>query len=120
MICASSLNRQECTAMDVYMLVLRFIHVLSGVFWAGSAIFFALLLVPAMGDAAEAGGRVMGALGARKLPTWLGAAGGLTVLSGLLMYFRDTNNFANVGGFISTGPGLMFTIGGLAGLTTII
>jgi uncharacterized membrane protein len=104
--------------MDVYMLVLRLIHVLSGVFWAGSAIFFAILLIPAVGDAGEAGGRVMGALAERKLPRVLGAASGLTVLSGLLMYWRDSNGFSN--GFMSSGPGIMFTTGALAALATLV
>ena len=104
--------------MDLYMLVLRLIHVLSGVFWAGSAIFFPTLLIPSVGDAGEAGGKVMGALNERKLSTWLSAAAGLTVLSGILMYIRDSEFFSN--NFMRTGPGIMFGIGGLAALGSLV
>lgn len=103
--------------MDVYVLVLRFVHVLTGVFWAGSAIFFPTLLIPAVGDAGEAGGRVMGALNERKLSTWLSAAAGLTVLSGILLYVRDSSLNA---GFGSSGPGIVFGVGGLAALGSLI
>ncbi len=100
--------------MDIYMLVLRLFHIGSGVFWAGAGIFFALYLEPSVAAAEEGGRRVMAALNERRLTVGISATAGVTMLSGILMYLRDTNGFTN--SWISTGPGIMFTIGGVAGI----
>ena len=66
-------------------LLLRLIHILAGVFWAGSVFFLAGFLIPTVRETGPEGGRVMSHLvGRRRLPVFIGIAILLTVVSGLI------------------------------------
>jgi uncharacterized membrane protein len=96
-------------------LLLRLIHILAGVFWAGSAFFLAGFLIPTIRETGAEGGRVMGYLVARRrLPVFLGIAMLLTVLSGLIMYGRTAA--ATHGTWTGTAPGIAYGVGGLAAI----
>ena len=96
-------------------LLLRLIHILAGVFWAGSAFFLAGFLIPTIRETGPEGGRVMGHLvGRRRLPVFVGIAVLLTVLSGLIMYGRTAA--ATHGTWTGTAPGIAYGIGGLAAI----
>lgn len=104
--------------MDFYLLSLRIIHIFGGVFWAGSAFLLVGFLSPAVAQAGPAGPKVMQRLilGTRfTIVTTLAAI--LAVLSGLLLYWRASNGLQ--GAWISTGTGIIFTLGGLAGLVAL-
>jgi uncharacterized membrane protein len=96
-------------------LLLRLIHILAGVFWAGSAFLLAGYLFPTVRDTGPEGGRFMSHLVARRrLPVFLGTAMLLTVLSGLTLYAR--NAAATHGIWTRTAPGIAYAIGGLCAL----
>ena len=71
------------------LIVLRLIHVLSGIFWAGGVFFIAGHLIPAVRDAGPEGAKVMQALQRRHVLEIFPAAAVLTILSGLWLYWRD-------------------------------
>jgi uncharacterized membrane protein len=99
--------------VDWYHIVLRAVHILAGIFWAGSAMFFFFLLEPSVKELGETGQKVMGHLAVKKkMPVIITAAAGLTVLAGVLLYWRDSNGFDL--DWITSGPGLGFTVGGVA------
>ena len=76
--------------MDPLMLVLRLLHILAGVFWAGAMAMLAFLLFPAIRATAPAGGQVMrDVMHVRRLPLWLNTAGALTLVSGAAMMWRN-------------------------------
>ena len=54
--------------MNWLVIVLRIVHILSGAFWVGSAVFNSLFLGPAVGATAEAGQKVMAHLVAQSAP----------------------------------------------------
>jgi len=57
--------------MDISMLILRVIHILLGIFWVGTALFFVLFFEPTIRAAGPAGGAVMGRLALPpRLPNW--------------------------------------------------
>jgi uncharacterized membrane protein len=96
-------------------LLLRLIHILAGVFWAGSAFFLAGFLIPTVRETGPEGGRVMSHLVARRrLPVFVGIAMLLTVLSGLIMYGRTAA--ATHGTWTGTAPGIAYGLGGLAAI----
>ncbi len=95
----------------VYVIVLRIVHFFSGVFWAGTVFFFALFLLPRVKQAGPVGGQFMQRLSAPPLPQTMSTAGGLVVLSGLLLYWRDSGGFQ--GAWMGTPTGVTFLIGGL-------
>jgi len=104
--------------MDVLMIVLRLIHILSGVFWAGTAFFFVSFLEPTVEAAGPEGGKFMQKLAQTRFAIALSMAGLLTVLSGLLMYWRDSGGFQVA--WITTPTGLAFAVGGLAGILAFL
>lgn len=91
--------------------VLRVIHIVTGVTWAGTAMFMGWFLVPAVQEAGSAGGAVMGALMRRGLSHVLMVVSLLCVLSGLRLYMLAVTPTGLV-----TGQGLILTVGGLLAL----
>jgi hypothetical protein len=52
-----------------------------------------------------------------KLPIFLAASGILTVVAGILLYIRDSGGFDP--DWITSGVGLAFTVGGVAGILAL-
>jgi hypothetical protein len=107
------------TLGELYVLLLRLIHIGGGVFWAGAGIFMGRFLAPAVKKAGPDGGKVMGNL---ILDTGysgaIASAAGLTSLSGILLYIRDTSAFG--GEWTGTPMGIALAIGGLLGIIATI
>src|SRR5437868_8416939 len=96
-------------------LLLRLIHILAGVFWAGSAFVLAGFLIPTVRETGAEGGRFMAYLVTRRrLPVYIGIAVLFTVLSGLIMYGRTAA--ATHGTWTGTAPGIAYGVGGLAAI----
>lgn len=105
--------------MNVYILILRLIHILAGVFWAGGVLLMAAFVGPSIRDAGPAGGTVMQKLaGDRRVPDWLAGAAVVTVLAGLLLYWEASGGLS--GGWISSPTGIAFSVGGLAGIAAAV
>lgn len=101
--------------MDFYVLILRILHIAGGVFWAGATWMIAGFLTPASQSTGKSGQEVMQHLiGKRRLSDWMGIGGTVTLLSGLLLYWRASGHLNP--GWITSGQGLGLTIGALAGI----
>lgn len=100
--------------MDIYMIVLRIIHIASAVFWGGTTFFFVSFLEPAVRKSGPEGGKVMQTLSAGRYPVAFPVIVLLTVVSGLLMYWRDSGGFKLV--WITSSFGLGITFGAVMGL----
>lgn len=74
--------------MDPLFLLMRILHVFLGVFWAGTMIFVATLLMPSVRDSAPEGAKVMLALMRRGYMNILPVAALLTLLSGFWLYWN--------------------------------
>jgi uncharacterized membrane protein len=101
--------------MDIVAIVLRILHIGLGILWAGSGLFLAWFLGPAVKAAGPDGGKVMGKLARSRWPMVISSASGLTVLSGIALYGLKWGGAAS-----KTGPGIGFAIGGLFGLAAVI
>jgi uncharacterized membrane protein len=104
--------------MDITMLFLRSIHILSGIFWVGTALFFVFFFDPTIKTAGPAGGTVMGRLTLTRFPLAMALSSILTVGIGLLMYWLDSHGFQF--NWISTPPGIAMTIGSVAGILAFL
>lgn len=98
--------------MDVWAVVLRIVHIVSGVLWVGGAGLFFFYLEPAMNrlgpDAEKFADEVVNR---RKVPIYFVTFSTLTVLAGGILYWRD------FGTLLDTSPfGLALGLGGLAAL----
>jgi hypothetical protein len=104
--------------MDILFLVSRIVHVGFGVFWAGTMIFNAIFLFPAMRDAGPGGAAVATGLIKRKMTNALPLAAALTILSGFFLYWRLGR--LSAGAFGGSRAGMTYGIGALAALVAAI
>ena len=102
----------------ILFLLLRPLHVLLAALWIGSAFFTSCLLMPAVNDVGPAGGQVMVALNRKGLVTFFAVIGGLTVVTGVYLYWRFTGGFDPE--VSRSHAGLAFGVGGIAGLVALI
>lgn len=102
--------------MNVYFLiVLRLVHVVSGIMWSGAAVFYLFFVKPSVKAIGAAGPQFMQNLAERrKYPLFMMSTSLLTVLAGGALYWVSSGGF-NVA-WIATGPGTGFTIGSVAAL----
>jgi uncharacterized membrane protein len=104
--------------MDWYVIILRLIHIAAGIFWVGAAFVFFLFIQPSTRELGPEGQRFMGYLGTRKkLPAIILISAIVTVLAGILLYIRVSDGFSV--DWITSGPGIGFTIGGVAAIITV-
>jgi uncharacterized membrane protein len=104
--------------MNQLFLPLRIIHVLFAAAWLGGAVFTAFFLMPAMQDAGPDAGKVMMALMRRKLPAYIASVAGLTVVTGLYLYWHLTSGFDPA--LSGSLAGRVFGTGGLLGIVAFI
>ena len=103
----------------VTMLILRLIHILTGVFWAGSMFFLAGQIWRAVDIDEAAGLAFMERLMLRARGGMaMAIAGGLNVLSGIGLYGLDSGGFQPA--WSSSPVGMTFGIGGLAGILALV
>ena len=69
--------------MQALIVVLRFLHIVSGAVWVGAVVFMAFFLMPTIAAAGPGGGAVMREFGKRKIPQFMMSLMAITVLSGL-------------------------------------
>ncbi len=100
--------------MDPVMIILRLVHIGLGVFWAGAMFFFVIFLEPSVRAAGPDGARVMQGLQQRHYLIVLPVLAGLTILSGIALYWRVS--FGLTTGWITTRFGFSLTVGGVASL----
>jgi len=101
--------------MSIYFVVLRLVHILSGVAWAGTTFFMVSTLIPSVRESGPDIGRFFGRFGgSNRMVVFIGVSNTLTVLSGILLYGALTNGFHL--DWLSSGRGQVLTIGAVAGL----
>lgn len=101
------------------LLILRVIHVVIGVCWAGAIVFIAAFLLPALRAAGPSAAPVMAHLTqVRKMPSHLIGMGLLTLLSGTALFWNDSAGFNE--SWMQTGPGRTFSVGGTLGVFVLL
>jgi hypothetical protein len=95
-------------------MMVRLIHIVSGVLWVGAAVMLAAYVIPAA-RASDAGLRYLRELiWVRNLPRYLNVVLALAVLSGLALYGNLL--MLTRGGFAMSRRGMLLGCGGLAAL----
>jgi uncharacterized membrane protein len=107
----------EIMSEATLMAVLRIIHIVAGVFWVGSAIFLAGILLPTLQAVGPSAGPVMEHLvQVRRLPVRLMIAMALVILSGIALYWKDSAGFQSA--WMHSGPGIVFGLGAVLGIAS--
>src|SRR5262245_30564801 len=99
------------------ILILRLVHIVSGVFWVGSVLFATLLLVPSIRAAGTAGTAVMKELGRRMPPIMMGAAI-LTVGAGIWLMMLVSGG--DVGLWMQSSMGRALGFGGALAIVALV
>jgi uncharacterized membrane protein len=104
--------------MGAEFLVLRFVHIISGIVWVGSGVFVAFFLIPAVANNRQVMPPLMEGLQRRRVFIILPTAGLLTILAGVRLLWIDSAGFAE--SYMQTGPGRTFSIGGTAAIIALL
>jgi hypothetical protein len=104
--------------MDVTVVLLRLIHILTGVFWAGTLIFFVTFLEPSVRDAGPGGAGVMQGLMRRHYLNIMPIIAGLTILSGADLMRRVSGGFAAE--WFGSPLGMTLSVGSGAALVAFV
>ncbi len=105
--------------MDWLLIILRVLHVGSAMVWFGGAIVGSFFLGPTAEALGRSGQPFMDHLmNRRRMGIFFPIVAAVTVLSGAALYWRNSAGLQS--DWISTPPGLAFTIGGLAAIVAFI
>jgi len=104
--------------MPTLTVVLRVIHIMSGVYWAGSVFLFSTILQPAVQDLGPDGGKVMVKLFERGYLTVVPSAAVLTVGSGAWLLWIASSGFAS--DWMGSTTGIVLSTGGLLAITALV
>ena len=96
------------------MLILRVIHIICGVYWAGAILFVATYLEPSVRAAGPDGAKVMQAMMQRRFLDVMPAVALFTILTGIELYRRVSGGFDPA--WIGSGYGTSITVGAVAAL----
>ncbi len=102
-----------------YLILLRLLHIVCGVFWAGATLYLAGFIIPAVKALGPDGGKFMQQLSrTNKLPVVMNIAGSLTVLCGILLIERLSGTFQLE--WFTSQHGMLISIGGTIGLIAYV
>ena len=81
---------------QTYIIILRLLHIGFGLFWAGSALFFALFLMPSLIASGPEGVKFMQVLGRSGYPVAAMISAIITILSGFLLIWKLSSGFSSI------------------------
>lgn len=98
-------------------LTLRVLHIITGVFWAGSIFFIVSFLMPAFRDVGPDGAKMFAALRARRMFVWTPVLALITVVAGLWLYML---RMGMGGGWARTREAMTLGTGALASILALL
>jgi uncharacterized membrane protein len=100
--------------VDPLVIILRFIHVVSGAVWVGMVVFTTFFLMPAVQEAGPDGGKVMAGIQRRGVMTLMPILAIAALISGIWLYVRAAAGMHAE--FAGSPVGMAFGLGGLAAI----
>ena len=97
---------------------LRLAHVLFGVFWVGSVLFIAILLMPSVRAAGPAAGAVMAQLAQRKMSLIMMGTAFVTIASGVWLMMLVSAGAP--GAWMRSGMGRTISLGAALSILTLV
>jgi len=105
--------------MNIYLLVLRFVHIVAGIVWGGGALIMEFFIGRTVSGTGEMGQKfaqyLMNTLRMHKFMTAMALS---TVLAGGLLFWYDSDGFSSA--WIHSSTGLGFGIGAVFGLIAFV
>jgi len=105
--------------VNILVIVLRILHIVSGVFWVGAGLIMYFFVGPTLGATADAGQKFAQHLMTRtRFTATVTISAILTVLAGATLYWLDSDGFTSA--WTHSGAGLGFGIGAGFGLLGLV
>lgn len=104
--------------MNVFMVILRLIHIFAGIFWVGTIWYLALFFLPRVKTFGQDQGRIMQTMSGQPFPTYMTTAAVSVALSGILMYWYTSAGFHAA--WIFTPAGVILTLAALLGIFAVV
>ena len=105
--------------MLILFSVLRFLHIIAGILWAGGALTMSFFVAPTMGATGDAGKQFAGYLMAKtRFSTFMMVNALITVLAGSILYGIDSNWFQSA--WMHSPTGIGFGIGAVTGIVAFV
>jgi uncharacterized membrane protein len=95
--------------MDLVLILARIVHIVAGVYWAGTLFFLSLFLIPALAEAGPGGSPVVDGLERKGFLKTMPISAGLTILAGLYLYWHDAR--ISDGAFMHSHQGMTLGTG---------
>jgi uncharacterized membrane protein len=94
-----------------YLIILRLVHLVCGIFWAGSIMYMAFFIQPAAKAAGPEGSKFVQTLAkTNKLPVVMMLAAILTIAAGTLLFWEISDGFQPV--YMGSKHGIILSVGG--------
>ena len=100
------------------LLLMRLLHILTGIFWVGTMMFNTAFLFPAFKDAGPDGAKVAGGLAKRNFMVIMPIVALVTILSGFWLLWRVSGGFQST--FMRTGMGRAIGVGATCAIVAFI
>lgn len=101
--------------MDLYIIILRLIHIFAGIVWVGAGFFMLFVLMPAVCQMGLEGRAFMTSFGKHsRFDMLMPIASLLTTVAGLLLYYEVSDGFN--ADWMGSDGGIVLSIGVVAGL----
>ena len=110
--------RRNMSNASLLFLGVRVLHVLLAAAWLGATAFIYLFLEPTLKEMGSASGPVLAALARRRIHVFMSSVGGITVLTGVWLYWRFTGHFDPA--VSKTVAARVFGMGGAAGVLALV
>ena len=105
--------------MNIFLLVLRFVHIIAAIIWGGGALLMEFLISRSIAGTGEAGQKFAQHLtNTMRIHVFMMTAAISTVLAGTLLYWHDSNGFSSA--WMRSGAGMGFGIGAVFGLIAFV
>lgn len=105
--------------MNIYLLVLRLVHIIAAIIWGGGALIMEFFIGRSMAATGESGREFAQYLMNKlRMHNFMTAMAVSTVLAGSLLYWHDSEGFSSA--WMKSSTGIGFTIGAVFGLIAFV
>ncbi|HWL91261.1 MAG TPA: hypothetical protein VNP90_07835 [Actinomycetota bacterium] len=106
-------------AAEPFMIVFRFLHILAGALWVGSAFLLVAFIGPSAGEVGPSAGPLLTAVvKKRKVAKVITSLAGVTVLAGWILWIKNMSLYPSLGDWVTSSFGMALTIGGVIATIT--
>ncbi len=105
--------------MNIYLLVLRLVHIFAGIIWGGGALIMEFFIGRSVAATGESGKEFTQYLMAKlRMHHFMTVMAVSTVVAGVLLYWHDSDGFSSA--WVSSSTGIGFGIGAVFGLIAFV